>query len=899
MARRKLNRPPAHAQEDYYEPKTPPPSSSPNAAIVCTRSRLNFTRRLAPLFLGILLPALYTRELWAEMWGGMKPHAWDGSGHLALTQIYDQSIFPDTFGWTHAFFGGIPFPNFYPPLFYWLVSLLHHTHLVSLSAAFKIVLTLPVLLLPAATWAVTRKVSGKNNLVAACAALATLPLLVDFRFYGGAGLLMGLSYTSTFLLGLYTQPLGYVLLLAWYVVYCDTTPSLWRLVLSSVLLALALLANFFASNVAALFIATTLIDEALKLRRMSAEADRLQVRRSLLAHFFSPLLSGCLVMFWVASVFTARDYFPSSPTGIEFRSLFSFAMLGWYIVASVGVIVWLRRPTLTMRPYLTTCLLLALAVLCAGTVAPAWLPLHAERLLTMLNFLLAVPVGHVLAFILEKAFLQFGLDLSEHRQYESRRGTPRRKPVTTPRPLHILYAAFALLVGSLVILGSITPPSFKLSFYPAEGSGVVDPLLQYAREHKGGRYLVETPPFSDNETAHDGRAISSYLGAQGNESLSLFFREAGPNVIFFNSLVRSLSVYGDATNISSVLIDDQDFAAQPVSDHLEQASFIGVRHLVMRSPWAKDRLARESAIKGRHDFGQWSVYELGGEPFRHVQPLSYKPALVLSGLSFKQRRRNEYEFVRFAEEQFAAGWFDVLLARSPETKIDRLHVPDGFGALVVDTYDCDNEDRALEVLRQFARQRPLIILASEAPLFRRIRNAIADFPNAEIIERPAELPGPWLKPGPPTASYETNSVRKVWREIRRVLDKTKVPVGSGAAGDLKAEVGQSDINIHIGGEQAEAIPVLVKTTYHPNWQRSDGEVVYPATTFFMLTFVRESARMTFARRPLDRVGLWVSALTLLLICGYTFWHYRPQLLKTFRRFAFSRRDLPGHARRTK
>lgn len=63
---------------------------------------------------------------------------WDGSGHNAIGTLYDQVIFPNTFGWTGAYCGGMPFPNFYPPLFYWLVALLHHTHLVSFSTALKI-----------------------------------------------------------------------------------------------------------------------------------------------------------------------------------------------------------------------------------------------------------------------------------------------------------------------------------------------------------------------------------------------------------------------------------------------------------------------------------------------------------------------------------------------------------------------------------------------------------------------------------------------------------------------------------------------------------------------------------------------------------------------------------------
>jgi uncharacterized membrane protein len=130
------------------------------------------TRRLrASQFLGLFpilttfsaLPIALSRKRWLEIWGA-RARAWDGTGHYATAQIYDQTIFPDTFGWTHAYFGGMPFPNFYPPLFYWLVGLLHHTHRFSFNAAFKLVMVLPVLLMTASLWMQGYTLSNRSRL---------------------------------------------------------------------------------------------------------------------------------------------------------------------------------------------------------------------------------------------------------------------------------------------------------------------------------------------------------------------------------------------------------------------------------------------------------------------------------------------------------------------------------------------------------------------------------------------------------------------------------------------------------------------------------------------------------------------------------------------------------------
>jgi uncharacterized membrane protein len=110
-------------------------------------------------------------------------NAWDGSSHQALAEIHSASIFPDTFGWTDAAFGGMPYPNFYPPGQVWLAALLHHLRLFSSSAAFKLAVLIPVLLLPLAVWIAAREIAGRDAPTAFGSAIISLFLLADSRFY--------------------------------------------------------------------------------------------------------------------------------------------------------------------------------------------------------------------------------------------------------------------------------------------------------------------------------------------------------------------------------------------------------------------------------------------------------------------------------------------------------------------------------------------------------------------------------------------------------------------------------------------------------------------------------------------------------------------------------------------
>ena len=73
------------------------------------------------------------------------------------------------------------------------------------------------------------------------------------------------------------------------------------------------------------------------------------------------------------------------------------------------------------------------------------------------------------------------------------------------------------------------------------------------------------------------------------------------------------------------------------------------------------------------------------------------------------------------------------------------------------------------------------------------------------------------------------------------------------------------------------IPVLIATTYHPNWMRADRGSVYAATPFFTLTFVRQQTLLTYERRPSEWFSMILSAGTLLVLVWSLFWNYRQRL----------------------
>jgi hypothetical protein len=324
------------------------------------------------------------------------------------------------------------------------------------------------------------------------------------------------------------------------------------------------------------------------------------------------------------------------------------------------------------------------------------------------------------------------------------------------------------------------------------------------------------------------------------------------------------------------LAEDLDFRDQPLVKHLERARLLGAKYLVIFTPWMKTHLAEEKDIKVAFNCGDWTVFELQGGGLPAVRALPFKPALVVSGFSLKQRRENDYDFVRFAEEQFIDGWFEVLLVRSPDSRIDRIRDLNRFGALVLDRYEAANEEAAFNQLREFAQRRALVLLSSESPLFRRIQASISDFPLAQIVERSSDIPGRLMGSETPTQHYGNSSIRKTWLAVRQALDQHKVASGvDQTAADGIIEGNTIQINAATSPGES-SIPTVVATTFFPEWHRSDGEQVYTTTPFFMLTFVEHDVSILYKGNWLYTAALGISACTLTILCLFPTWSHRKQ-----------------------
>jgi MFS family permease len=639
----------------------------------------------------------------------------------------------------------------------------------------------------------------------------------------------GLTYVGTFNEGLCTQPLGFILLIVWIAMYLGAITTRWRFVLASLALAGVLLASFFSAVAALPFAFVGLVYELRENDHrlvLNLPGEKLPLKVATL------FCSALLCAFWAVPVIEEYPYFATRPLQISRLDVIPPGpwLWIWYGAALGGGVLMLLNGPRKARAFIIGSFGLSLLIL--ASLSPVhWIPSQPPRLLSTLTFLLAVPVGWLLAILI----------------HSLARVLARRQ-----QPRNSWSIAVVAAIASVMIV-YVKPGPLDDAVYTGDPS--IAGVLHFGRTHQEGRYIVENA--WQHRDQHDSRALNAYLGMQGNETLSVVFHESSPSSVFFTPLINALSASVDSFGISSALANDLNFYNQAPEQHLRRAREVGVRYVACLTPWIKRRF-RQQADLIEHNLGLWSVFEMKAQVAPEIEILRYLPALVVSSLDLKERQSGSYSFIRLSEEQFDGGYSNVFLVQAETNKIDKLSNLDGFSALILETYDYFNENAAFEVVRRFAQERLVVLVSSDRPLYARLAGHLSELPHALVVRREAEKQSEWLNRSMPWLELDQSRIRKEWRLIEEAIEKGKI---SSASDSSEASISRDNasMSVRIQNTNGVKVPVLVRMTFHPDWARSDGQRIYPITPFFMLTFASESFEARFRRTGIERAAVAVSA----------------------------------------
>ncbi len=738
------------------------------------------------------------------------PGGWDGVPHYAVADLYARRLFPSLGGWLDEFFAGMPFPTFYPPVFYMVVASLTKLGLTT-AHAFWAVQAVAAAAVPCLTYLGARRLASRprgagapetGRVAGLVAGAVTVGLLVDHNVLWR----LGITLPSTFDAGLATQLLGHVVLLAflWALLEAEGDGRAWP----------ALAAVFFAlvplTNVHMVWTAAFLFVPIVAARVATAPAGparRAVVLRHGAVGLAAVLLSAC----WVVPMIARLRYVPTQaleppPPGAV---TFAFLRLGVYLILATVVAAASRdRRALAFAAGLG--LLLAFTVLpSARFLALRDLAIQPSRVVVPFAFLATFLVGYLASAAREVTF------------------RPWAQPAAGLAVVLVFYARFKI----------VTVPEGNIS---AEQAAGYENALAALAGRTDGRVLVEmgTDGLSDPFT------LQSLAGMRGARSLTTVFREASIGVLFAVPLRNSFSAAPESFGVDHK-IDGAAFQADPPAMHLARLRLFNVRYLAVQSDATKARLAVFPGLHRLSPPGHWELWGLDAEAPGYAVVPAHAPVLTFAAFSVKPRPDDGVDFIRLGEEMFASARLDVPLALSREPRLDRADDWARFGAALITEYRYDDLDRAYAAVERESRSRPIVLWPGADPLFARLVELGKSRPSLRFVTPPPESDAP-------TPTERRAFGREACRRILDALDEVRVPLRDApAVASARLEGGTA--TIELDRAPAEPTPVWVRQEFFPSWSSEGGEPVYLATPTFQLVFAREQrVELRFERGPTER-----------------------------------------------
>ncbi|MBZ4420776.1 hypothetical protein [Myxococcus sp. RHSTA-1-4] len=757
------------------------------------------------------------------------PGGWDGVAHYGVAHLYAQRVFPAVSGWMPEYFAGMPFPNFYPPVFYFLVALGTKVGM-STTASFWTVQTLASAAVPLLSYECGRRLGG-----ARVAGLVAGALAVGFLANNSPVRGLGITLHSTFDAGLSTQLLAHVFTLAFYAAFLEADRGRVPAVLSSVFLALVALTNVHVVWVAAFLFICLVVARLVQAPSWAARA------RVLGLHFAIGLGALLLSAVWVLPMLLKLKYVPTQaletpPPG---AFIYAFLRLGAYLLFGT-LAAFFKRDGRALALVATLGVMLVFTLLPTVEVLGLQsLAIQPGRIVVAFPFLMVFLVGYLVAVA-----------------GEVWRWPHARMAVGAACAL-VFFAHFKL---EREPTGNIGPE------LAAEYQQVIDAL----GGRTDGRVLVE----QGQAGLVDPFGLQVLVGAAGGHSLTTVFRESAINVFFANPLRNSFSTHQETFGIDGKL-HAGEFDAAPLEAQVARLRLFNIQYLAAHSEGIKARLAAMPQVRRVSPPGRWELYAFrDAAPGTAVVP-AYEPVLTFTSFSVKPRPDFGFDFVRLGEEAFRDARLDTPLVLSRAGALDAESDWERFQTALVTEYRYRDEEAAYAALERFSRTKHVVLLASADPLFERLevlsrdRGTVHVVPTISPEEMKAiagdlQLTDSTMTDKEALLYAQRLATREVAKGLFDALEKVRVPL-KDAPSVTDSKVEGNTATVTLSAEPSRPVPLWVRQGYFPNWRSAEGEPVYLAFPTFQLTFTqRRDVTLSFVHDSVE----WVSgALSLLGLLG--------------------------------
>jgi len=573
----------------------------------------------------------------------------DGSGHVAILHLYARHVYPNLHGWIPELFGGMPFPVFYPPLFYWSGATLMSVGIDATLAA-KLLTTLSFVALPTALWLLGRKV-GLTAIEASIAAGVAGVAACGSNIVS----LSGIGLLGLFEVGLFTQTLGFVFFCLW----AAYLPGAGRSVKASVCAIVFLIATISSNaHILPLVAIYALMWFLTKLRWTRNKSPVLLRTAVTLLPLAGPLL---ICGIWLVPLLRWYSYSvgqPLSSAGL-FTSLGSLNVV-WPLCAYVG---WREKKR---RPYLTS-LCATILITAAITLSPVvdflkHVPFQPPRVLAGALLLCTIPLTKMASRVLTESL-------------GDRRG-----------------AAYTILTVCTLALGWLHPiQRFGIGALPLDNAKRVEALRAAVRELPPGKLLIEivepkaifnSPENRTRELALS-RALTHEIARDGRPVLWSIFREQSLMAPYATAVSNLFSSTKETFGLNGLALQRSSDESVRLENRLLAATELNVAYFLVKTPSQVEVLSTSPGVRLIWTINDWSLFANASIGSNEFQIVASEPIFAWMKANTKNRNPTDLDLFNLGEQLAFDGHPELLPLWANSEGIDAWQYISNFQSAIV------------------------------------------------------------------------------------------------------------------------------------------------------------------------------------------------------------------------
>jgi hypothetical protein len=750
---------------------------------------------------------------------------WDGQAHLAIGKIYAEHIFPSTWGWINEWYLGMPFPQFYPPLFYFLIALLSKIlFFIKYELVFRLFVFLSLILTPVLISFLGYKVSNNKT-----TAFLSGFISIIFLSYCGPDLNIGVGVGGTINTGLFANSLGFNFFVLWLINFYRESWSRVNLFFGVLFLACVFLTNVHLIVPALIFFIVKFIFDIFPILKKYEFVSIIRI--TFCKYFIYGITALGISAFWVIPMLTRYDYFSTMPLNMNINVVVYYFVIFSYL-PFFFIITLINRRNLGIQ-YLTVAIssLAILVSLNAYFQFHLPLPLHVIRWMSPVIYLSAIPISDLFVFLLEKCV------------------TKKKKIIL------FMSASIFIFISSSYSLFSYK--NMNGIYNLAQEDGVYD-VINFLKKREiynsNNMTLIEA---NTTDFKPKSFVIDSLLGQNGVSTIFSNLRESSMSGLYLTPLRNLLSEVPESWGIQSFLTFDKGFLkSKSIKEKIDLASYFGISSVVTSNTTTTRMF--EIGLKNNPVYATSTLSIFDIKQDDDAVFIQGTLIAVFSDITLNKRNIDTFSFSRISEEWLRYFDKNIVFVRPNRDEIYNNPIFRFSKIVILDKYSYENYDLAIDTIKNFIIKGGSIYIILNNDNDYKFLSDLNKFlsPKDSLRVHSVQI----------HSGYVSDMYNAISDNIYS-LDKKNI---NNTSDDISLSINNNLLDINIKNIKysdqflkENISPILIKRSYFPDWKSTSGDVYLASPSFILYIPTKRESKLFFATNKNNILSGIMSLLSLI------------------------------------